>query len=80
LLNPTNIVSRGEFVTFSSGKRMTKWYADAAKHSPKEREKIRNKTFQGIADAMADQWGRMETPVRCAPTMQMEIGLGIAEV
>lgn len=56
-LQPTNIVDKGEFVTFSSGKRMTKWYADAAKFSPKEREKIRNKTFQGIADAMADQWG-----------------------
>jgi site-specific DNA-cytosine methylase len=56
-LKPTNIVDKGEFVTFSSGKRMTKWYADAAKHSPKERERIRNKTFQGIADAMAQQWG-----------------------
>jgi hypothetical protein len=57
LLTPTNIVDKGEFVTFASGKRMTKWYADAAKLSPKEREKIRNKTFQGIADAMAEQWG-----------------------
>jgi hypothetical protein len=57
LLMPTNIVDKGEFVTFASGKRMTKWYADAAKLSPKEREKIRNKTFQGIADAMAEQWG-----------------------
>lgn len=59
LLKPTNIVEKGEFVTFSSGKRMSKWYADSAKHSPKEREKIRNKTFQGIADAMADQWGNL---------------------
>ena len=57
LLKPTNIVGKGEFVTFSSGKRMTKWYADAAHLSPKEREKVRNKTFQGIADAMAEQWG-----------------------
>ena len=57
LLKPTNIVDKGEFVTFASGKRMTKWYADAAKLSPKEREKVRNKTFQGIADAMAEQWG-----------------------
>ena len=60
LLKPTNIVSKGEFVTFKSGKRMTKWYADAAKYSPKERAKIRNTTFQGIADAMADQWGKNE--------------------
>jgi hypothetical protein len=57
LLKPTNIVEKGEFVVFPSGKRMSKWYADSAKHSPKERERIRNKTFQGIADAMADQWG-----------------------
>lgn len=59
LLKPTNIVGKGEFVTFASGKRMTKWYADAAHHSPKERERIRNKTFQGIADAMANQWGKL---------------------
>jgi site-specific DNA-cytosine methylase len=57
LLKPTNIVEKGEFVVFPSGKRMSKWYADSAKHSPKERERIRNKTFQGIADAMAQQWG-----------------------
>lgn len=59
LLKPTNIVEKGEFVTFPSGKRMSKWYADSAKHSLKERERIRNKTFQGIADAMAEQWGNV---------------------
>ena len=56
-LEPTNIVGKGEFVTFKSGKRMTKWYADAASKSPKERAKIRNTTFTGIAQAMANQWG-----------------------
>ena len=56
MLKPTNIVDKGEVVTFKSGKRMSKWYADSGKTSPKEREKIRNKTFQGIADAMANQW------------------------
>lgn len=56
-LNPTNIVDKGEFVVFPSGKRMNKWYADSSKLSPKLREKWRNKTFQGIADAMAEQWG-----------------------
>lgn len=59
LLKPTNIVSKGEFVTFPSGKRMNKWYADSSKLSPKEREKWRNKTFQGIANAMAEQWGKL---------------------
>ena len=56
MLKPTNIVDKGEVVTFKSGKRMSKWYADSGKNSPKEREKMRNKTFQGIADAMANQW------------------------
>ena len=55
-LNPTNVVGKGEFIEYKSGKRMTKWYADAASLKPKERAKIRNKTFQGIADAMATQW------------------------
>jgi site-specific DNA-cytosine methylase len=58
-LKPTNIVDKGEFVTFPSGKRMSKWYSDSSRLSPKEREKMRNKTFQGIADAMADQWGKL---------------------
>lgn len=57
-LEHTNVVDKGEFITYKSGKRMSKWYADAASFSPKEREKIRNKTFQGIADAMAQQWGK----------------------
>lgn len=56
LLVPTNIVEKGESYTYKSGKRMQKWYADAAKLKPKEREKLRNTTFQGIAYAMADQW------------------------
>lgn len=56
-LKPTNIVDKGEIVTFASGKSMPKWYADAFKLPPKERAKIRSKTFPGIAKAMAKQWG-----------------------
>lgn len=59
LLKHTNVVDKGEFITYKSGKRMSKWYADAASLSPTERAKIRNKTFQGIADAMAEQWGQV---------------------
>ena len=60
-LKSTNIVGRGEFITYKSGKRKAKWFMDAA-HSktPRERAKIRSTTFQGIADAMADQWGANE--------------------
>lgn len=56
LLIPTNIVSKGEYITYKSGKRISKWFADAAKLKPLEREKMRNRTFQGIADAIALQW------------------------
>lgn len=54
-LKPTKIVGKGEFVELSSGKRLPKWYVDANKSD--NTSKIRSKTFQGIADAMADQWG-----------------------
>lgn len=57
LLTPTDIVSKGEFTTYKSGKRVAKWYADAANNDPATRAKIRNKTFTGIAQAMAAQWG-----------------------
>jgi hypothetical protein len=50
-LKPTNIVDKGEIIEFSSGKRMSKWYADTKNACE------RSKTFPGIADAMADQWG-----------------------
>jgi site-specific DNA-cytosine methylase len=59
LLKPTNIVDKGEVVTFASGKRMSKWFYESSQLPPKERERMRNKTFQGIADAMADQWGSL---------------------
>lgn len=38
-------------------KRQPKWYYEALKLSPAERAKVRSKTFQGVADAMANQWG-----------------------
>jgi hypothetical protein len=45
-------------VTYASGKRKAKWFMDAAHSStPAERAKRRSVTFQGIADAMALQWG-----------------------
>lgn len=56
LLVSTEIVEP-EYVTFKSGKRMAKWYVEAAKLSPEKRAKMRSVTFQGIADAMANQWG-----------------------
>lgn len=57
LLKPTNIVDEGEKIITKSGKTMPKWYSDAFALSPEERQKVRSKTFQGIADAIAEQWG-----------------------
>lgn len=61
ILNPTNIVDKGEMVTHitKSGKKKTdsKWYYEAFSMEPGERAKFRSKTFPGIAKAMADQWG-----------------------
>ena len=50
-LKPTNIVGRGEFEIFPSGKKMPKWYSHGNSQS-------RSKTFTGIAKAMADQWSK----------------------
>jgi len=52
-LIPSNIVSPGEFITYKSGRKMPKWYADAWKLPKEERAKLRNRTFSGIANAMA---------------------------
>lgn len=57
LLKPTDIVDKGAVWVAKSGKRMSQWFYESSLLPPKEREKMRNKTFQGIADAMADQWG-----------------------
>ena len=56
-LTPTNIVEIPPRKKFDSGKSMPSWYAEAW-HLPKEeRAKLRSKTFPGIAQAMAEQWG-----------------------
>jgi len=49
LLIPTKIVDKGKFSVSVSGKRIPTWYSN--------NKKLRDRTFQGIADAMADQWG-----------------------
>ena len=51
-LEPTNIVEKGEYVTFKSGKRMHSWYATKWGNG-----KERSMFWTGIAQAMADQWG-----------------------
>lgn len=50
-LIPTKVVGKGEFYISPSGKKLPKWYSD------NKDPKVRSETFQGIADAMAEQWG-----------------------
>lgn len=59
ILEPTKIVGKGERVHLSSGKSLPKWYNDALVNAktPEERRSLRSKSFQGISDAMAKQWG-----------------------
>lgn len=38
-------------------KRQEKWYYEALKLPPAERSKVRSKTFEGVALAMAEAWG-----------------------
>lgn len=59
-LEHTDVVSKGERTVFKSGKSHPKWYADALKLSRAERQKARSKTFEGIARAIATQWGNNE--------------------
>jgi len=47
-LVPTNIVDKGEIIVHG-GKRIPKWYSN--------HKKQRDRTFKGIAKAMAEQWG-----------------------
>ena len=55
-LIPTNEVPAGDFVTFSSGARLHKWYHEGRKKTKDATSTHRSKTFTGIAEAMADQW------------------------
>lgn len=58
-LEPTNIVSKGEVITTKGGNKMSKWYYETSLLPLRGgiRAKARSVTFQGIADAMALQWG-----------------------
>lgn len=57
LLKPTNIV-KPEYVICADGKRYSKVHVETFSiKDPEERARVRSKTFEGIAQAMAEQWG-----------------------
>jgi len=62
----TDIVEKGDFkewVDKKTGKtkRQATWYYEALQKSktPEERRTLRSKTFKGMAEAIADQWGNV---------------------
>jgi site-specific DNA-cytosine methylase len=64
-LEPTNIVSKGEFKEWvcpktGKTKRQPLWFFEALKtaKTKEERSTLRSKTFPGIAKAMAVQWSK----------------------
>jgi site-specific DNA-cytosine methylase len=59
-LQPTNIVEPKVYAYYKSGAKKGKpiyWCDYQGRRKDAERWKIRSTTFQGIADAMANQWG-----------------------
>ena len=56
LLKPTRFVTP-EWITPPSGRRMSKTHAKNPSTNNIENAKLRSRTYQGIADAMANQWG-----------------------
>lgn len=61
-LKPTKIV-KPNLYTYKDGRTDGDWHVKTMKLPAQERMKARSKTFQGIADAMADQWGA-NTPIQ----------------
>jgi hypothetical protein len=65
-LEPTNIVEKGEFKEWKDRKtgklkRQAVWYYEALlkAKSTAERRTLRSKTFPGMAQAIAEQWGKL---------------------
>jgi hypothetical protein len=58
LLKHTKVVEP-EMVTMKNGKKMNKFHYDTFKLPKKQRSHVRSKTFEGIAVAMANQWGNL---------------------
>lgn len=58
-LKPTNIVVP-DIIKYNNGKGTDNpWHMETLKLPPRERAKERSKTFPGIANAMATQWGQI---------------------
>ena len=56
-LTPTKIVGKGRFYTKANGSRMSAWSHVTSGTRKEQRARIASRTFDGIAEAMAEQWG-----------------------
>lgn len=54
---PLNLLDRPERFVTSTGKSFPAWYSKSSLRGKGNRQKVRSKTFPGIARAMAEQWG-----------------------
>jgi hypothetical protein len=58
-LKATHTGIQPEYTITKSGKRMATWYYYADNTKKSNRSIVRSKTFRGIAEAMARQWGNL---------------------
>ena len=58
-LEPTNVVKFPPRKVYKNGCTMPEWYSSIGFLPKKERMRIRSKTFKGVAQAMASQWGKL---------------------
>jgi hypothetical protein len=56
-LEPTDMLAPPEPIYFTSTRNKPIQWCESLRMGDKERKKVRSKTFQGIANAMAEQWG-----------------------
>ena len=54
---PQTEIVEPELIYMKDGSIDTKWHCETRSLPKEERQKVRSVTFQGIADAMAEQWG-----------------------
>lgn len=57
-LQPTNLVVPRVY-TYKDGRHDSYWHVETMKLLPQERMMARSRTFQGFANAMANQWGKI---------------------
>jgi hypothetical protein len=66
-LRPTNMI-KPSTVSVDGGKTWNKWFFETSRGRGAQRSNTRSLTFQGVADAMAEQWGCLSPNRERSPT------------